>query len=44
VELAAFQLGLVAGDVVDALEILGAGTLTYFSLAPGSPSLATRRG
>jgi hypothetical protein len=40
VEFLAFQLGLVAGDVVDALEVIGAGTLTYFSLAPGSPSLA----
>ncbi len=33
-------LGLVAGDVIDALEVGGGGVLNVFSLAPGSPTLA----
>jgi hypothetical protein len=33
-------LGLVAGDVIDALEVSPAAGVVLFSLAPGSPSLA----
>jgi Thrombospondin type 3 repeat len=39
IHLPAAALGLVAGDVIDALELTGGGGPGVFSLAPGSPSI-----